>query len=627
MPGQTFYSDNDSGTMADVLKAVGLAEVFGAWLDALGRDHTLIFIEDHGTHFQIHLPSSLDDSAISSIHQPFEVGRAKLLISKDDTKMKQWSTWGFEGFPYEEMQARRTDYFEHLKKLNTEQRAFFFKHPEAEEFTELRELTPHPDLRFYAYILNHLKGARSYNALLSQWYGPDIKAFRLNLGCVLMSFAQVPNDVLFASLRWDQAMKQHGASYQLMTTRWQLSNPASGKGGNAPKAKKLTIKNIKGFWLLEYLKLIGLFTVGVPMTVAGAKDRKTYVLRPMRVERSTLAEIMVALRQSLYASTAAKLDIMAVLLFTRLLVIYLQKAFSPLESARPTQAFSEAEPQVADVARRFEVAFYKDMGSALATMDVATLNLPSWVRSIMTAQEAQAVQVLLDEHIAAIRAIQTAQGEEGEEEREILHHYRDFLSGGTVRWFFDFAASYGDYVLRKRRRKEWGRPLTTDGLEKLMAFAQDKKTFSPILQREGFRAIAEAIRRSTILAQYYELREEGYPFEVRYSLGQELRTTASYPDDFLGALSDFLRTYNTENMRIIKRIKQGSLPDRPHYRRRFLRNEHLDQLIELVDEYGSDVVCKLLLAAGYMLHSARPAGQSTDSDDADPNPPEGDEDV
>lgn len=625
MTGQTFYSDNDSGTMADVLKAVGLAEVFGAWLGALGRDQAPIMIEDYGTHFQIHLPSLLDDSAISSIHQPFEVGRVKLLIGKDGTEMERWNAWSLGGFLYEEMQVQRAAYFEYLKKLSAEQRAFFFKHPEAEEFAGLRKLTPHPDLRFYAYILNQLKGGRSYNALLSQWYGPDIEAFHLNLRCVLTSFAQAPNDVLSASLRWDQAMKQHGASYQLMTTRWQLSNPTSGKGGNAPKAKKLTITNIKGFWLLEYLKLIGLFAVGVPMTVAGTKDRKTYVLRPTRVERSTLAEMTAAFRQSLYSTSATKLDIMAVLLFTRLLVIYLQKGSSPLESACPTPAFSEAEPQIADVARCFEVAFYKDMGSALATMDVATLNLPSWVCSITTAQAAQAVQVLLDEHIAAMRAIQTAQGEEGEEEREILYHYRDFLAGGTVGWFLDFAASYGDYILRKRRRKEWGRPLTTDGLEKLMAYAQDKKTFSPILKQEGFRAIAEAIRRSTILAQYYDLREEGYPFEVRYSLGQELRTTASYPDDFLGALSDFLRSYNAENMRIDKRIKQGSLPGR--YRRRFLRNEHLNQLIELVDEYGSEVVCKLLLASGYMFNSTHPAAQPTDSDDADPIPPEGDESV
>src|SRR5690348_4033565 len=114
MTGQTFYSDNDSGTMADILKAVGVAEIFGAWLGVLGRDQAPIIIEDHSTHFQIHLPSSLDDSAIRSIHQPFEIGRTKLLIGKDGAEMEGWNAWGFEGFPYEEMQVQRVAYFEYL---------------------------------------------------------------------------------------------------------------------------------------------------------------------------------------------------------------------------------------------------------------------------------------------------------------------------------------------------------------------------------------------------------------------------------------------------------------------------------------------------------------------------------
>jgi hypothetical protein len=157
MQGQTFYSDNDSGTMADIFKAVGLAEVLAAWLKALGREPAPLWIEEQGPHVLIRLPSSLDPHSIIAVQHAFLAGRARLLLGKHlDEKISLAHVPG-AGFPYEELQAKRALYFERLKVLTPDERTRFYTHPEAEAFAALRELTPHPDLRFYAYI-NQMKG-------------------------------------------------------------------------------------------------------------------------------------------------------------------------------------------------------------------------------------------------------------------------------------------------------------------------------------------------------------------------------------------------------------------------------------------------------------------------------------
>ena len=56
---QRFYSDNDTDTPADALKAVGLAEVLRAWLIKLERPDTNVTIKDRGGYYEILLPSAI----------------------------------------------------------------------------------------------------------------------------------------------------------------------------------------------------------------------------------------------------------------------------------------------------------------------------------------------------------------------------------------------------------------------------------------------------------------------------------------------------------------------------------------------------------------------------------------
>ncbi len=596
---QRFYSDNDTDTPADALKAVGLAEVLRAWLIKLERPDTNVTIKDRGGYYEILLHSSIEMADIAAISESFVVGRGKKLVKRPKEKDKAASAAKpVDGFPYDEQQELKATYFAQLKKLSPADRKRYRANPQAEEFASIGS-PPDPDLGLYV-CLNHFKVADAYNGLCLQWEAQDTITFQANLALVLEAFAQHPNATEAAAARWNALVKEGRLSGKGDVTLLQVVNAASGKGGNTPKANGLGIGNLDGFWLTEFFKFAGFFTIAAPLMITKSKDRKTYILHPMNVEVSALREVMRRFRDTFYANTAVKLDILAALQFTQKLVEYLEAAINAGRQDDPLLALFGGQPTITDIGRGFDIAFYKDMGSAYATMNLAAINLPNWLGPITSAQAASAIYRLLEEHSKVIASIKSVKGDEGSEELELLRRYRDFLSGHDSYRFFEFAALYGDYYLAKRQRKQWASQFTTEGMEQLMAQGKEQRTFSPILENEGFREIAAAIRRATVTAQYQAARESGYPFEVRYGLGQELLRAAAYPEDFIAALSAFLQSYNAENARIAERLAKGSLAPLARNRRAAVQTSHIKEIVKLIDDYkSSDLICKMLVAYGY----------------------------
>ena len=116
------------------------------------------------------------------------------------------------------------------------------------------------------------------------------------------------------------------------------------------------------------------------------------------------------------------------------------------------------------------------------------------------------------------------------------------------------------------------------------------KPMSPIVQKEGFQNVAEAIRRSTVIPQRRKTKGDS-PYEVRYGLADELRRHARYPNKFLQVLSDFTQSYNQENVRV-------SVRENKHFRKD-VTTDDLKQIVALMDEYDPTTVAHLLIAFGY----------------------------
>lgn len=113
---------------------------------------------------------------------------------------------------------------------------------------------------------------------------------------------------------------------------------------------------------------------------------------------------------------------------------------------------------------------------------------------------------------------------------------------------------------------------------------------SAILEDEGFRNIAYAIRMSTLVPLYVGRGKSR--FDIRYGLGQELKRHAQYADEFAQALGDFMQNYNDETMRVHERTKGSA-------RRKMITTQDIEAVVKLIDRFGSKTVCNLLVAFGY----------------------------
>jgi len=352
------------------------------------------------------------------------------------------------------------------------------------------------------------------------------------------------------------------------------------------------LNNEKSFWLLEYLKAIGIWLAAAPRTVNNANLRKTYVLSPRKIALRHHKDVFRRFLNVLWNDTAIKMDIAASLLYTRTLLGYaVENNNLGLFQAR----------QISKLIAGMNVATYQLLSAnAYTMMNLAFLGLPDWMPQIQTSKDVSTFQDILQEHYERVRSID----ETHSEGYNLLRRYRDFVSSNDFETFYDFLADYGQFLMSELDRGHFYiKPFSETNLRRLIQMSQPK--LSPILQSQGFRNIAEAIRRSTVIPQYIGRQQSQY--DIRYGLGQELKRKAQYPDEFIQALADFVHRYNEENARVYERTKGKG------FRRKSITTQDLEEVIALVDEFGSQTIANLLIAFGY----ARDPKAPIDNDQAE----------
>jgi len=231
------------------------------------------------------------------------------------------------------------------------------------------------------------------------------------------------------------------------------------------------------------------------------------------------------------------------------------------------------------------VATYQLLSAnSYTTMNLSYLGLPDWMPKIENVDDAQLYRAILHEHYERIRTID----DDRSEGYELLQLYRDFISGNYLAPFFEFCVQYSRFLVSELDRGHFYiRPFSQTNLRRLLTMIDP--ALSPILQSEGFRNVADAIRRSTLIPLYVGRESR---FDVRYGLGQELMRKAQYKDDFVQALAEFMHSYNDESMRVYDRTKGQN-------RRKLITTHDIDEVVGLVDTYSSKTVCNLLVAYGY----------------------------
>jgi hypothetical protein len=291
----------------------------------------------------------------------------------------------------------------------------------------------------------------------------------------------------------------------------------------------------------------------------------------------------------MWPNTAIKMDVLAALRYTD--VFLEQWLAGQLDDVRYGK-------QPGDHISGLTVTFYKDMGSASSVLNLADIGVPQWM-VIETPQHARAYRALLEEHRRVVDSLDEGRGDA----YRLLGLYRDFLSGRILDPLFAFCAGYASLTMSRMERRQWAPRFTKRHLEVLIMTTENELT--PILETEGFQNVAAAIRRSTVIPQYFKAQGKKGPYNVRYGLGNDLLRRAAYPDQFVQALGEFLHDYNRETAQVHERYKGN-----PPVRRATVTTEDIEQVVALIDEYDSETIANLLVAFGYAREPRRNEDES-----------------
>lgn len=585
------YVDKSSGTFADPLLAFGLAVVLG---DVSQRVHDSaagqVRIVDQGVYYCLECDRALDEESLSRLEIPYTPAVA-IRTAKNVASLPADLPF-LATVDYERERDRRNEFFELLKGLPADARRAMARREDHPAIDLLRGHEPHEQWDVFRAI--NPAALPGYNKLMVQWWTIQ-EGLPAVIRILCDTFAQTPNDLEAARKAWKELAKTHGWSISPDTTALQVYNPSQGKGQNRTKADRLVMDNVKNaFWLVEWLKAVGFYHAALTKQLSGTKDRKTYVAAPTELDLAESDKVMDTFRSSMArAETAVRSDILASLRYTQALLDYARKGEGASLKARLLRY-----RQPSRVVSGLYSAFYKDLGNAVATMNLSFLGLPGWLHISSDEDIADALEVL-EEHEAIIRQFDESHGDAC----NLLLHYRNFVGGNDLWPFFEFATSYSGYVMSQRERPGGrARQFSAENLRRLIVNSEPK--LSRILESEGFQNIAYAIRQSTVVAQYRK-QQKDRRYDVRYGLGQELVRKANYPQDFVTALSDFLHQYNAENAQVMEN-RRG-----PY--RRSIHTADIDQIVALVDEFGAPLVCNLLVAYGY-ARTSREANTEEEKD-------------
>jgi len=592
-----------SGTSADALLAIGFASFLGQLNEKQYGHQDEVSVQDAGYGYCIRaLP--IDTIALSDA----DLQQLLIVLPLDSSRQREKraskgeTSSVIDGFDYDQKMEDSRTYREQLKKLGPA-----FQTPEARlrRAPELREFVePDPRLGNYQSI-NQMKIAGTFNDLALRWDRLTPEQKRLHIDLLLRLFGNPINNVAGAIKEWQQLAKDYAIKGNAMVSALQIVNPTTGKGANRAKASELTIGNQDSFWLLELLKFRGFMEGTAPLAIQDSDDRKFYVFLPQTIKISLLQGLMKQFRAVLWPTTAVKLDILASLRFTQVFIAHYKEQFEQDPLAEPWMP-----EEMANLAQGFDVTFYKFLGSAHATMNIATIGLPGWLPKLDGLAHIEGAARIVEEHIQLVRQIRNSKGEEGAEEYHLLHLYRDFLSSDDLHPFWEFTTAYSSYVISAQEKKRFVQLLTTQGLENLIMNNQrEGAALKNIVENDGFKRVADAIRQSTITAQYRRTQLGDRTYDTRYGLAQELKRKSHRREEFMEALGYFLQKYSEETAREEEKVaarlhRKLTLEDRRANRLRSNVTENdLASITDLIDQYGSGLICSMLIAFGYARRS------------------------
>jgi hypothetical protein len=580
-----YYVDCESGTYSDALTAFGFANVLSRAMQDGGQSPE-VTIRNLCTTYLLQLEAPLTEEIVRKASYPHEI----LPFIQNDRHPE-----GAAHYPLRDYLSRlRAQTAGTVEAADSEQAAQF-------------ELPS--DLGIYS-IIEVLQGDGLINRVAARLWGQRRQYSEL-LRIALGMYCQTPNRVE-EGRRAFAAWKRCGrdANFKSDDALLAIFNPAWQKSINSARPAGSENKNYKGFWIPEWLKMVGMPHSGLLVSVRSGRergrfseeDKKVYVLAPARIGLQNHSAIMKDFQRSLYSASAVKADIIVLLTYSDKLLLYVER-----EGRIPRFA------RFRDAVEGFYTAYFKKSGrqrSAYSLTNLAFLQLPGWVKlpQPVTVEAISEFRRLIDSQREVLLYRYPSAGgfadfidESTGEGNHLLRQYREFLSGGSLEALLDFFTGFACLLIRQLARGEKVRQFQLSQLRRLLLLMETsmKPTLEEIISDDGFQEMARAIRLSTVTAQRLKSKDIRTHHEIRYGLAQELKRKAPFKIEFVAALMKFVNQYQAENARYRER---GGLNIHE------VTTTHLQRIIGLIDRcggHGAEPVASLLIAYGYAYDDIR----------------------
>lgn len=560
---KAFYIKKQSGTYSETLEAFGVATLLDEIFERNNVKGIQIIIKDLEHSYVVETNKELTEDLISNLTY-FQI--IKFIKKEANQNIPNGIN---DYFDYPKQKAIQDEYKERYKqveKIKSEEE----KKKERKRITEekLSEFGKKIDSEYH--VIGEICSKNpydSYSKLYSIIY-ENKDEFRDIVKLLLNPFVE-------------QKFGVNKIKIKSTHTAQSLCNPNSGKGLNKPKATGASSSNIDSTWISELLKISGAIGfMNYQLTKVGTKfDSKISVPEFNEITLRDAKNIFFDFRKTLKVKSPIKLDIINTFNF---IISFIKNS-------------DNYRGRLKKSIKGFHSVYQKKLGGPTkpgTVVNISYLSTPDFI-SINNRDEAHQWIEILEHQKALIENID----EQGDAMKGLLI-YRNFLGAvekSSLNYFNNFSFWYSGYLMQKLTKgNRFVRTFNIEELNKFYSYMANKDLkLIEIIQNEGFLAIAQAIRKSTVSLQYTP--KDQRKFEIRYGLAQQLQNKSKSKEDLTTFIGEFIGVYNAETARNAEKNSGKAL-------RSNVKDSELLQFYMLLDHCSPRLLGALLSSYGFALN-------------------------
>ena len=563
-----FFINKISNTYAETLESYGLAYLIDEILTRVNAQHSKVEITDYGLYYHITPSQAITDEMFSKISY-FQI--IKFLKNKAETAVPIEIGNHFYDYPNqkkefdaikEERNKIITD--KKMKPEEKKERLLSLKNQYESEFGKKL------DLAFDVYknmINNPYTGYIKAHSILHN----NQEHFSSLVKEILDFYSTTPNST--------RKLKREFKIDENLTAQ-QLYSPNQGKGLNKSKADNANMTNLDSYWVQELMKIAGALQMMICqfVKVGSSYDLKIFVPEFKQILWDKSKKLILEFKRHLKSTSPIKLDILNILNFS---INFIQRS-------------EDFTGKIKSSVNGFHSVYQKDLGQNKAVVNIAFIEVPDFIELSGRKQSNEWIEILNSQ-----RSIINSIKEQGDSMQGLLA-YRNFLSGGDLKSFFKFCNWYSVYLMQALDKEQYYvKPFKIETLN-LFYNNMDNETLNlnEIIISEGFNAVAQAIRKSTVSLQYTP--KDARKFDIRYGLAQEIQNRSKSKIDLATFIGEFVATYNAETGRYVEHELKTKRQDQVRHRS-FVKDEELTQFYTLLDKHPSRLIGALLASYGFAL--------------------------